>query len=153
MGARAGLDCVLKRNTGTYASPTWVEVKNVRNPGIPKTKTMGEVTTRRHGGYKAFIGTLKEFGLEFEMNADDGDTQYVAFEDSYWNSTQLDLMVLRAADATSGDRKGVRIQMEVSEFGETQDQEGHTNTTVKLVVRDPDDSTTPVVERVTEEGA
>lgn len=147
MGARASLDCVLMVNTGTYGAPAWEEVKNCRNPGVPKSKTMAEVTSRRHGGFKAFLGTLKEFGLEFEMNADDSDQHYVRFEDSYWNNTQLDLLVLR--NLVGGARKGVRLQMEAETFEEKQDQESQVITTVKLVVRDPDDNTTPVVERYT----
>lgn len=148
MGARASLDCQLLRNTGTYASPTWVEVKNCRNPGVPKGKTMAEVTSRRHGGFKAFLGTLKEFGLEFEMNTDDADTHYAAFEASYWSGTVLDLLVLRPPN-TDGDRKGVRMQMECETFDEKQDQESQVITTVKLVVGDPTDDSTPVVQAFT----
>lgn len=147
MGSRASLDCVLLVNTATYGAPAWEEVKNCRNPGVSKAKTMAEVTTRRHGGMKAFLGTLKEFGLEFEMNADDSDQHYVRFEDSFWNGTQLDLLVLR--NLVGGARKGVRLQMEVETFEEKQDQESQVITTVKLVIRDPEDNTTPVVERYT----
>jgi hypothetical protein len=147
MGARASLTCTLLRNSGTYGAPVWAEVKNVRNPGVPKSKTMAEVTTRRHGGIKAFIGTLKEFGLEFEMNADDADADYTAFEDSYWNGTLIDLLVLRGPN-TAG-KKGVRMLMEVETFDEKQDQEKHVETTVKLVIRDPDNATDVVVERYT----
>jgi hypothetical protein len=151
MPARAGLKCTLHVNTAAYANPTWSEVKNVRNPGIPKGKEMAEVTTRRHGGYKAFIGTLKEFGLEFEMNADDADPNYTAFEDSYWTNTIVDVLVLRGAK-TAG-MKGVRMQMEVETFDEKQDQNGAVVTTVKLVIGEPAADDTPVVERYTEPGS
>jgi hypothetical protein len=144
MAARASINGKIFRNTGTYATPTWNEVPNVRNPGIPKGKTMSEATTRKHGGLKAFIGTLKEVGLEFEMNTDDADADYTAFEDSYWNNTVLDLLVLRGPN-TAGE-KGVRLQMEVETFDESQDQEKHVITTVKLVCADSDN---PVAERYT----
>lgn len=147
MPARASLDCFLARNTGTYAAPTWTEVKNVRNPGIPRGKTMSETTTRRAGRTKTFMGTLQEFGLEFEMNTDDADAAYTAFEDSYYNNTQVEVLVLRGPNTVG--KKGVRMIMEVETFDEKQDQEGHVMTTVKLVVRDPDDSEHVPVARYT----
>jgi hypothetical protein len=145
MGARAGLDCLLLLNTDSYEDPDWEIVENVRNPGVTKGKTMAEVTTRRHKGFKAFLGTLKEFGLEFEMNTDDTDEHYTAFEESYWANSLVDIAVVRPT-GTEGEYQGVRMQMEVEQFDESQDQEGQVVTTVKLVVRDPDDAETPVVE-------
>lgn len=141
MAVRASLDCVLARNTTTYGSPTWVTMSNVKDVGVPKGKTMAETTTRGDGGFKTFIGTVKELGLEFEMNADDEDAAYTAMEDSYWNNSVVDLIVLRGPNTAGTD--GVRMQMEVETFDEGQDLEGNPVTTVKLVVRKT--ANTPVV--------
>lgn len=132
MTVRASLDCVLQRNTASYAPPTWVTVNNVKNVGIPKGKSMAEVTTRGDGGFKTFVGTLKEFGLEFEMNADDADADYTAFEDAYWTNSPLDLLVLRGP-ATAGT-KGVRLQVLVETFDEQEDLEGNPVVSVKCVL-------------------
>lgn len=147
MTVRASLDCVLQRNTASYATPTWVTVDNVKNVGIPKGKAMSETTTRGDAGLKTFLGTVKEFGLEFEMNADDADADYTAFEDSYWNNAPLDLLVLRGP-AEAGT-KGVRLQVEVETFDEQEDLEGHPVVTVKCVLRKTDN---PAAERYTVPG-
>lgn len=133
MPVRASLDCVVARNTNTYAAPAWSTMENVKDVGVPKGKTMSDTTTREDGGIKTAIGTTREFSLEFEMNARDDDPHYVALEDSYWNRTPVDLLVLRGPN-TSGT-KGTRMQMEVSQFDEQQDLEGHPVVSVSLVVR------------------
>lgn len=148
MGAQAGLDCVLMIAAGEAGSLT--EMKNVRAVKVPKGKTMADVTTRKHGGFKAFIGTLKEFGLEFEVNTDDADAQYLILEDSYWNGTAITVAVLRPEANEDGARKGVKMVMEVETFDESQDNEGQVITTVKLVIRDRKTSGA-VVERYTHE--
>ncbi len=138
---RASLDCVLARNSATFVTPTWVTVNNVKDVGVSKGKSMSETTTRGDGGFKTFIGTVKEFGLEFEMNADDADDDYAALADSYWTNAAVDLLVLRGPN-TAGT-KGVRLQMEVETFDEKQDLEGHVVVSVKLVIRKTENA--PVV--------
>lgn len=144
MTLRASLDCVVARNTNSYAAPAWSEVKNVKDVGVPKGKSMSETTTREDGGMKTFLGTVKEFGLEFEMNADDANAHYAAFEDSYWNNTPVDLLVLRGP--LSQGTKGVRLQMEVETFDENEALEGHPVVSVKLVLRKTDN---PAAQRYT----
>ncbi len=137
---RASLECTLARNSNNFASPAWSTIDNVKDVGVPKGKSMSEATTRGDGGVKTFIGTVKEFGLEFDMNADDEDEHYVALENSYWLNTAIDLLVLRGPNASG--TKGVRMQMEVETFDEKQDLEGHPIVSVKLVIRKT--SNTPV---------
>lgn len=132
MTIRATLECDVLRNTATYEAPTWVPMTNIRNVGVPDAMDTKEVTRRGSKGTKQFITTLRERGLEFEMDAEDGQADYDALATKYAARTELDIVVLRGPN-TEGS-KGIRLRMRISEFGETQDEAGNPITAVKCVV-------------------
>ena len=140
MTTRATIDCAVLRNSATYDTPTWVVMSNIRNTGLPDARDKAEITTRGSAGIKQFITTLREVGLEFEMNAND-DADYTAVRAAYAGRTELDVVLLRGPNTAAV--KGIRLRMMVEEFGQADEEAGSPATTVKLCVGP---ETTPVVE-------
>ena len=67
MSHKLGLDAKLFRNTGTYAAPVWVEIKNVKDVTLNLEAGEADVSTRGNAGWKATAATLKDGSIEFEM--------------------------------------------------------------------------------------
>jgi len=75
MATRLGMDAKLYRNTGDYATPTWVEVSNVKDVTLNLEKGEADVTTRANAGWRATVGTLKDASIEFQMVWDTVDAR------------------------------------------------------------------------------
>ncbi|TXH48569.1 MAG: hypothetical protein E6Q97_24490 [Desulfurellales bacterium] len=97
-----GKNCKLYYNSGTYASPTWVEVKNVKDLTLTLTYDEAEVSTR--GGGKQYEPTLLDSQIEFEMVRDTADSVQTALLAAFENQTVLDLAVAEGAIATNGTK-------------------------------------------------
>ena len=82
MGVRLGLDAKLYRNTGTYATPVWAEITNVKDLTLNLEKGEADVTTRANLGWRALVGTLKEASLEFQMVWDTADSHFTGVRPS-----------------------------------------------------------------------
>lgn len=130
MAAIRGLDCKLYRNTNTYASPTWVEIENVKDLSVPNEKTMADASTRRSGVAEE-VGTIKKLGIEFDMVKDHADADWEALNDAYWGNTVVEFLCLDGSKDVAGSR-GVRFGAEVAKFDETQSLEGVVMNAVKL---------------------
>lgn len=112
---RLGLDAGLYRNSANYASPTWVEINNVRDVTVTLEKDESDVTTRGTGGWRARVATLKDLNVEFEMVAFAADTDLAAVRDAFINGTTLDIAVMDTEINTVG-AEGPRAEMEVFSF-------------------------------------
>ena len=60
MAVKLGLDAKLFRNTGTFATPTWNEITNVRDVTLNLEAGEADVTTRGNNGWRATVATLKD---------------------------------------------------------------------------------------------
>lgn len=125
-----GLDCKLYRNTNTYASPTWVEIENVKDLSVPDEKTMADAATRR-SAIAEEVGTLRKLGVEFNMVKDHDDADWEAIHDAYWAGTVVDILCLDGSKDVVGSR-GVRFGCEVAKFDEEQNLEGVVMNNVRL---------------------
>ena len=76
MGAKLGLDAKLYRNTGTFATPVWDIIGNVKDLTLNLETGEADVSTRANNGWRATVGTLKDASLEFAMVWDTGDTDF-----------------------------------------------------------------------------
>jgi len=115
MAAVLGMNAKLYRNTGTYASPTWTIVSNVRDVTLSLETGEADVTTRAASGWRQSIATLKDAGLEFEMVWDGTDAGFTAVKDGYMNGTNIEFLVLDGDSATSGSQ-GLRAEMSIMTF-------------------------------------
>lgn len=115
---RIGLECKLYRNTGTYASPTWVEIVNARDVTVPLTKGEAD-TSSRASSWKTRKGTLKDASIDFQLVQKDGDASFAALLDSFLDGSPIELLVLNGTTADTA-AQGLRATVEVFQFQESQ---------------------------------
>jgi len=117
---RRGIDACLYRNLGTYAAPNWSEVGNLRDVTVNRSKQKADATTRANAGWAASVGTLKEGSIDAQMTVKrTADAHFEAFEDSYNNSTPVELLILNGPITESGVT-GLRATFEVMDMTENQ---------------------------------
>src|SRR5690606_24111934 len=119
MGVKLGLDAKLYRNTGTYASPTWNEVKNVKDLTLNLEAGEADVSTRGNGGWRANIATLKDASLEFEMVWDTADDDFTAIRTAFLTNAAIEFAVLDGASNASG-AQGLRASMAITNFSRSE---------------------------------
>lgn len=122
MPAKLGLDCVLHRNTGNYASPTWNAIPNVKDLTLSLEKAEADVTTRASGGWRWTIGTLKDATLEFQMVADSTDDDFTAIQTAFFANTAIEFAALDGSSATNGSQ-GLRATMDILKFSRNEELE------------------------------
>ena len=115
MPAKLGMDAKLYRNTGTYASPNWVEITNVKDLTLNNEKGEADVTTRANNGWRATIGTLKDGSIEFEMVWDTGDANFTAIQAAFFSNTPIEFAVMDGVITQAGTQ-GLRATMAIMSF-------------------------------------
>lgn len=99
-----GKNCKLYRNTGTWGSPTWVEVENVKDLTLGLVYDSADVSTRAGGGVARKEPALLTASLEFDMVRDTDDADQTALLTAFFASTLVDMAVAEGAIATSGTK-------------------------------------------------
>ncbi|MFN9343454.1 MAG: phage tail tube protein, partial [Planctomycetota bacterium] len=94
MAVKLGLDAKLFRNTGTFATPTWNEITNVRDVTLNLEAGEADVTTRGNNGWRATVATLKDGSIEFEMVWDSADADLTSTRDAFLKKTAIELAVM-----------------------------------------------------------
>ena len=122
MPAKLGLECRLYRNTGTYATPTWNEIPNVKDLTLGVEKGEADVTTRGTGGWRATRGTLKDGNIEFQMVADSADDDFTAIQTAFFGNTTIQFAAMDGSITTTGNT-GLRAEMDVLKFSRNEELE------------------------------
>jgi hypothetical protein len=115
MSVKLGLDAKMFRNTGTFATPVWNEIKNVRDVTLSLETGEADATTRGNNGWRATVATLKDGSVEFDMVWDSADDDFTAIRDAFLNKTALELAVLDGDVAAAGSQ-GLRASFMVTNF-------------------------------------
>jgi predicted secreted protein len=115
MSTRLGMDAKLYRNTGSFGSPTWTEVTNVKDLTLNLEKGEADVTTRANGGWRATVGTLKDASIEFQMVWDTTDASFAALQQAFFGNTNIEFAIMDGdmADSTS---EGLRATFDIFNF-------------------------------------
>jgi hypothetical protein len=118
MAARTGFAHKLYRNTGTFGSPTWTEVKNIGDIKIPLIDTevnQNSRATRFKQYLKGHVDLKPNFPIPYDPSA---SSDYLAFEAAAQSAdATLDLAFADGAIATVGT-KYIRIPEALIFFGE-----------------------------------
>jgi hypothetical protein len=122
MSVRLGLDARLYRNIGTYATPVWNEVKNVRDVTLNLEAGEADVTTRGNAGWRATVATLKDASIEFEMVWDSDDDDFEVIRDVFLNRGAMEFAVMDGDITTSGSQ-GLRATCMVTNFSRNESLE------------------------------
>ena len=115
MGFKLGMEARLYRNTGTYETPAWTEIDNVKDVTLNLETGEADVTTRANNGWRATAATLKDGSVEFEMVWDTADAGFTAIQEAYFDNTSIEFAVMDGDIATSGTQ-GLRATMAVTNF-------------------------------------
>lgn len=124
---------------GIGDTPTWMELKQVKNVNLGLQKGEADVSTRANGGWKASKGALKEATIEFEMP---WDTEADGFEElraSYLTGSAVGLAVMDG-DITTAGSEGLWADCEVLDF--SRDEPLEDAMSVKVTAK-PTSSTNP----------
>lgn len=117
MTIRIGLKSKLYRNTGTYSTPTWDEVTNVKDLTLNMGANKAGAATRGNGGWDAVVPTVKQAELSFEMLWDPDDADLEAFRSAYINGTTVEVAALDGTIGNSpADAHGLRFEGVVTKF-------------------------------------
>lgn len=119
MGVKLGLDAKLYRNTADYASPTWVEVTNVKDLTLNLEAGEADVTTRGNAGWRATIAALRDGSIEFEMVWDTADAAFTAIKNAFFGGTTVEFAVMDGDIETAGSQ-GLRAMMAITNFSRSE---------------------------------
>lgn len=110
-----GLSAKLYRNTGTYGSPTWNEIDQVKDVTLTMTNNEADVTTRAGGGFVLTLPTTTAIEVSFQMLSKTGDQDLDAIRTAFFAKTDLEFAVM-SGPVTDTDSRGVRFTGRVYSF-------------------------------------
>jgi hypothetical protein len=119
MSIKLGMQAKLYRNSGSYGTPTWVEVGNVKDLTLNLEAGEADVTTRSNSGWRATVATLKDGSIEFEMVWDTTDPNFTAIQQGFFNNTPVEFAIMDGAIATAGSQ-GLRATMSITNFSRSE---------------------------------
>jgi predicted secreted protein len=122
MSVVLGLNAKLYRNTGSYATPTWDLVDNVKDLTLNLEKGEADVTRRASAGWRETVGTLKDASIEFQMVWDTEDEDFTAIKDAFFNNTSIEFAVMDGDIEVAGSQ-GLRATMDVINFSREENLE------------------------------
>lgn len=123
MATKYGFKGKVYLNSGSYGSPTWNEVSNLREVKVGAAFNEDDVTVRAGGGLAQFEAVILALEVSGKIKTDEADTTgFVAMETAFLTRAALDVMVLDADDAVTGAR-GFRFDAKVFKFEEDQANE------------------------------
>jgi hypothetical protein len=137
---QGGFDATLCYNSGSYSTPTWVVLDNIRNVKMPLAKVSFDSTTRRSKNWKTKNGRTKDVSISFEMlNAKVINGTTVTYEANVaalwtaWKSNSpIEVMSVDGPLNESG-HEGVRFMAMVEKMDRDEKNEGEIFFSVVLV--------------------
>lgn len=130
MAVVLGLDAKMYRNTGTYGSPTWTEMTNVRDVTFNLDKGEANVTTRG-SKWELVKFTLKKAGVDFEMIWDTSDSSFAAILAAWLADTDMEFLILDGPVGTAGSQ-GLRATMSIKSVSRSEPLEDALKASVSL---------------------
>lgn len=124
MAAKKGYKRTIYRETGgTFATPTWNLVDNVKDVSWALPKDSLEATRRASGALKESEPGRGDFSITGMIMVDESDSDFTAFETAWLADSLLDIMILDGPNSTNGSR-GYRMEMKLHEFSEDTADDG-----------------------------
>lgn len=106
---KLGKNAKLYYNTGTYATPTWVEIKYVTDVRVTLTATETEISTRATVPFKTYVSGLIDLGFECDYSWIEGDDSvFTAIKNAFLDGTPMDIAIMDGNIAVSGTHEGIR---------------------------------------------
>lgn len=112
--AITGLKAKMYRNTGTFATPVWVEIVNIRDNTLNLEKGTADVSNRA-SDFRRVLTTLKNGTDDFQMVWDVGDPDFTAIQTAFFDDTLIDFAIMDG-DITVSGNQGLRGEFEIVNF-------------------------------------
>ena len=122
MGDKLGLEMKAYRNTGSFGTPVWDEVTNVKDLSFDFEKAKADVTTRASVGWRQSRGTLKDGNASFQMLYDTSDADFVYFQNSFLSNTTFEMAFADGTIATTGTQY-IRMLVDIFNFSRSENLE------------------------------
>lgn len=117
--AKLGLKCTMSLNGGSFASPTWTEVKSVSDFALKAAWDKGEANSRETR-IKLALKTMLDLGFTGKLrSANSNDASYATIYAALLTDAMLDLMILNGPASQNGVT-GFRVSCQV--FSANEDQ-------------------------------
>jgi TP901-1 family phage major tail protein len=117
----AGVDILLKVNTGTIAAPTWTTVGGQRNCTLNRSGDEIDSSDKTTGGWKKKVTGLIEWSMDCDVVLQDTDNAYAALEAAFNTRQQIQVQIAYPASAGGKTRTGMAC---ISNLGEEMPYDG-----------------------------
>ncbi|GIW83213.1 MAG: hypothetical protein KatS3mg105_5020 [Gemmatales bacterium] len=118
-----GYNAKLYRNTGTFSTPVWTVIDNVKDLTVTLQKEEVESNYRASSPWKTSEPTLIDLSVNWQMAHDKDDTNWQAIRDAFFNNNIIELLVIDR-DVTVSGAQGVRFRCKVFNFTKTETLNG-----------------------------
>lgn len=124
VGPVAGIDCKAYYNSGTNASPTWVEITRGQNFSVPDFGVNPVEAHSRASVWESFVAGLIKVGVSFTyLHTRGADTVRDAFTTMVTSRTSVQFAIMDGTITLVGAR-GVKAFFLMEKFSYSQDLEG-----------------------------
>lgn len=118
-----GINAKAYHNTGSYGTPTWDEMPNVKDVTVSGDTSEADLTTRGGSGWAQTAGVITSGQVEFQAVWDAADTDLEAILDAWTGKTLIDMAFMDGNIATTG-QQGLRAEFAVLNFTRNEPLEG-----------------------------
>lgn len=133
-GPKTGHKMKAYRNTGTYASPTWVEVAEIGDLSIPDLSMgLAELKRRAKDWTKNLPSLIQSVAVEFRLHHGLDATNFDAIRTAFFAGTAEEWAIMNGSITTTSN-EGLRIPVLVEQFPWDQPLEEVAGHDVRLAV-------------------
>lgn len=121
MATVLGMNCKTYYNTGTFGSPTWVEITNISKMKLTMAGETFDARTRAAGMFHQWACTGIDLTPSWEMNWNLADTAFTALKTAFFAGAEKDMIFLDGSQS-SGSHEGPRISAVFTKFDRDEDE-------------------------------
>lgn len=110
-------------NSGTYGSPTWVEIGNVGTITPTDERTKQDIQVRNQGGFQVGAIGLRSMSFTTQGVYDPADAAQTAIRAAYNAATPMEFLILDGPSTQAGCA-GIRASFLVTKFARLEDITG-----------------------------
>jgi hypothetical protein len=117
MGVKTGNEAKAYHNTGTYGTPVWDEITNIRDLTVSVEKNKIDAS-KRGSTWRLNKFGLKDASVDFQMLFDEDDTDFAVIRDMFFAApaAATQEFALMSEDIATVGSEGLRALMEVASF-------------------------------------
>jgi hypothetical protein len=113
---KTGVFAHLYYNSGTYNSPTWVEVTSAMDVDLPDEMAKAEAGIRGDGGLDATLVGMRKIGLTFGLLWNTGATDFQALHPAYLAQNNTEFLALDGVSNVNSGSQGPRFTGVITKF-------------------------------------